>query len=174
MKLHPSSLIAGALLFFTLFWGHKACGQEAGSKIQMFAYAIGRAEGFGVRGTIPTRYHNPGDIRAKSAHEYPGQVGLSKKRYAIFRNDAAGWAALNHQLTKTTEGSSRYSVNMTLKQMAKLYAGNSRIWCTAVARNLGVTPDTYLFEILDVPPVLDRKSLTGPPPFATMTQVRTN
>jgi hypothetical protein len=144
------------------------------SPTAQLATAIAKAEGFYTRGTIPNRCANPGDLKVITGWKYPGQSGVCKGGHVHFRNDAAGWAALNHQLTKTTEGTSRYNVNMTLKQMAKLYAGNSRIWCSAVARNLGVTPDTYLFEILDVPPVLDRKSLTGPYPFATMTQVRTN
>ena len=147
MKLHPSSLIAGALLFFTLFWGHKACGQEAGSKIQMFAYAIGRAEGFGVRGTIPTRYHNPGDIRAKSAHEYPGQVGLSKKRYAIFRNDAAGWAALYNQIEKILLGESRfYGPQTNIRQFSKRYAEVNGVWLKNVCKMLSISPNTTLLQ----------------------------
>jgi hypothetical protein len=45
---------------------------------------------------------------------------------------------------------------MTLRQLAKLYA-TSPLWVKNVAKNLGVTPNTTLAEILDVPPVVTVK-----------------
>ena len=116
--------------------------------------AIAKAEGFGVRGTLPTRYHNPGDIRASKGVHYPGQVGINKHGYVIFKNDAAGWAAMQNQLDKILNGESKfYSVNMTLRQLAKKYA-TSPIWVKNVAKNLNVTPNMTLAEILDVPPAV--------------------
>jgi hypothetical protein len=125
---------------------------------QKLARAIAKAEGFGVKGAIPTRYHNPGDIRASRGVRYPGQIGLNKSGYVIFKNDKAGWAALEDQIDRIAAGQSRfYTVNDTLKQLAKKYA-TSPTWIRNVAHNLGVTSGTNLFEILDVPPVLTTRS----------------
>lgn len=143
------------------------------SPTAQLAQAIAKAEGFYTHGTIPQICKNPGDLKVVKNWRYPGQAGVCKGGHVRFRNDAAGWAALTHQLTKVVDGTSRYSVNMTLRQMSRQYAGSSRIWAKNVAHNLGVSPDTALFEILDVPPVLDRKFLTSPPPSDTLVTVRT-
>jgi len=131
------------------------------------AQAIAKAEGFYTRGTIPQRCHNPGDLKTITGYRYPGQAGVCKGMHARFRSNADGWRALEHQLSKIIDGTSRYSVNMTLRQVSKRYAGNSRVWMDNVARNLGVTPNTCLFEILDVPPVLDRKFFTKGAAYGT-------
>ena len=121
---------------------------------QKLAHAIAKAEGFGTRNAKPTRLHNPGDIRARRGNAYPGQVGVDKQGYAIFKTDHAGWAALEGQIEKIITGASRfYTVNMTLAQISRSYATSS-IWVKNVAKNLGVTPDTSLFEILDVAPAI--------------------
>jgi hypothetical protein len=121
---------------------------------QKLAHAIAKAEGFGARNSKPTRLHNPGDIRARRGNAYPGQVGVDKQGYAIFKTDRAGWAALDAQIDKIVTGASRfYSVNSTLRQLGRGYATSS-IWARNVAKNLGVTADTSLFDILDVPPVI--------------------
>jgi hypothetical protein len=118
------------------------------------AQAIAKAEGYGVRGTIPTRCNNPGDLKVVRGWLYPGQVGVCKGGHVRFKTAAEGWAALNHQLDKIVEGTSRYTVNSTLASMARRYAGNYRVWAKNVAHNLGVTPDAELWEILDVAPRL--------------------
>jgi hypothetical protein len=41
---------------------------------------------------------------------------------------------------------------MTLAQVAKKYAANSRIWAKNVAHNLGVTPSTTLQEYFELAP----------------------
>jgi hypothetical protein len=72
----------------------------------------------------------------------------------IFKNDRFGWDAMQSQLDKIINGESKfYSVNMTLRQFAKCYA-TSPLWVKNVAKNLGVTPNTTLAEILDVPPIV--------------------
>jgi hypothetical protein len=117
------------------------------------AKAIARAEGFYVKGSIPNRLHNPGDIRSHLQHAYPGQIGLSHG-YVIFRNDHAGWAALERQIDKMVDGSSRlYNVNMTLKQFSHKYA-ESPTWVKNVSKILDVTSSTRMWEILDVAPSL--------------------
>jgi hypothetical protein len=126
----------------------------ASQQQQQLMKAIAKAEGFEVKGAVPTRYHNPGDIRASHGVKYPGQVGLNKHGYVIFKNDRFGWDAMQSQLDKIINGESKfYSVNMTLRQFAKCYA-TSPLWVKNVAKNLGVTPNTTLAEILDVPPIV--------------------
>lgn len=129
--------------------------QSGADPIDTFVRAIARAEGFGRAGTIPTRYHNPGDLRSKSLHAYPGQVGLNRHGYVIFHSDAYGWAALRAQIELAVNGRSRfYSVNDTLKHFAKRYA-TGRTWVKNVCSFLAIKPDTRLWEILDVAPVLE-------------------
>jgi hypothetical protein len=122
------------------------------SPTQQFAHAIAKAEGFYRAGTIPNRLHNPGDIRALRGTRYPGQVGLNKHGYVIFRNDRAGWQALYHQIDKIIAGeSTHYNVDMTLRQLSRKYATSST-WVKNVSRTLGVTPDARVWEVLNVAP----------------------
>jgi len=120
----------------------------------VLARAIAKAEGFGVKGSVPTRCHNPGDIRALPGTHYPGQVGLNKSRYVIFKNDSAGWAALQHQLNKiANRESTHYTPEMSIRQLARVYGGDSN-WVKAVAHSIGVPPGTTIAEYFDLPPVL--------------------
>jgi len=125
------------------------------NQVHNMAHAIAKAEGFERKGTIPSRYHNPGDLKSIKGYRYPGQVGIGKGGHVIFRNDEAGWAALEHQIEKIKAGTSRYSVNMTLREFGKRYAGNWRIWSKNVAHNLGVNPQAYLWECLGIAPALE-------------------
>lgn len=126
-------------------------------KLDAFAHAVADAEGFGVKHAIPTRCHNPGDIRifVKGVH-YPGQVGVTRHGYVIFKNDAAGFAALKVLLTKIYNGQSKhYKPDMSIAKIGKIYASGSRVWGRNVARNLGVEPTVTLAAFLretDVPP----------------------
>jgi hypothetical protein len=126
----------------------------ASDRVQDLTRAIARAEGFYVKGTLPNRNHNPGDLRAVRVR-FSGQIGTDRRGYAIFRNDRAGFAALTHQLEKIMAGESRnYTVNMTIKQLGRKYAESS-VWARTVSRILGVTPNAYLWEVLDVAPRLE-------------------
>ena len=125
----------------------------AQDRVQIFAKAIGKAEGFSRKNTIPNRCHNPGDIKAIKNYRFPGQVGIHKQ-YVVFKDDKAGWEALQHQIDKIVNGESRYSVNLTLKQLGKRYA-ESGVWPRVVAKYLNITADTELWEILGVPPYID-------------------
>jgi hypothetical protein len=73
----------------------------------------------------------------------------------IFRTDADGWTALEHEIDRVVAGESRfYTVNSTLKEFGRKYA-TSPIWVRNVAKMLGVEVSTPLFIILDTPPVVD-------------------
>jgi len=119
-------------------------------KLNSFATAVAHAEGYGIRRTIPTRYHNPGDL--KSARIYrplPGQKTLGKGDHIVFESDTAGWAALRDYLSKMVDGrSKRYNPNMTLMQVSRIYAGNWRPWLKIVTKELNVEPSIKLRDLL--------------------------
>lgn len=130
-------------------------------KLDNVARAIAHAEGFGVKRAVPTRYHNPGDMKALRTQHYPGQVGLSRNHYVIFKNDAAGFAALKGLLTKIAQGrAKRYGTNPTILQMSKTYASGWRIWSKNVCKHLNTDPSTRLRDYIRerdeeiVPPVI--------------------
>jgi hypothetical protein len=123
--------------------------------VDTFAHAVAKAEGFGIPRAIPTRCHNPGDMKALRGWQYPGQVGICKGGHVNFRNDAAGWAALHHQIQRILDGDSKhYTVDMTISQMGHRYAGFWSRWSKNVAKNLGVDKSTTLREYFDIPPTL--------------------
>ena len=147
-----------AILIVLVFSIHVwASDTISGEKVQQFADAIAKAEGFHRPGTIPTRYHNPGDIRAHKGVHYPGQVGLNKHGYMIFKDDAAGFAALKVLLVKMASGQSKhYGANMTIVSVAKVYAVGWRTWSKNVSKNLGVPSSMTLRAYFqEEAPVLD-------------------
>jgi len=119
-------------------------------KLNSLATAVAHAEGFGVRHAIPTRYHNPGDLKSAAIYEpLPGQKMLGKGGHIVFQNDAAGWAALKDYLSKMVDGRSRrFKPDMTLAQVSRVYAGNWRPWLNIVTSELNVQPGTKLRELL--------------------------
>ena len=129
---------------------------SAQDRIDDLAKAIAKAEGCYIKGTIPNRYHNCGDLKLVKGWRYPGQVGVGKGGHVIFKNDKYGWEALRHQIEKIIAGDSKfYNVNLTIKQLGKKYATSS-LWAKNVAHNLGATPTTELWEALGVPPMLEK------------------
>jgi hypothetical protein len=119
-------------------------------KLNSFATAVAHAEGFGVRHAIPTRYHNPGDLKSAAIyHPLPGQKMLGKGGHIVFENDTAGWAALRDYLSKMVDGRSRrFKPDMTLAQVSRVYAGNWRPWLTIVTKELDVPPNVRLRDLL--------------------------
>lgn len=115
-------------------------------KVDAFAHAIASAEGFGAPHAIPTRYHNPGDIKSRlNFTKLPGQKSIGKGGHIVFKNDAAGWAALKDQIAKMLDGRSHhFNPDMTIQQVAKHYASNWRPWVKIVTKELGVQPNTTL------------------------------
>jgi hypothetical protein len=166
-----AKLMLVAMLALPVFAGAQTVDKQ---KLDSFASAVAHAEGFGVPHAIPTRYHNPGNIRStRNGHRYAGQVGLNRCGYVIFKSDAYGWAALKEQLTLMASGQSEhYGTGMTITQVAKRYATGWRLWSKNVAKILGVTPDTTLAEffapapqyVLEQQPVQDADFLL--PDFA--------
>jgi len=116
------------------------------AKVNDLATAISHAEGFGIRGTIPSRYHNPGDLKAHpDSVPLAGQVRLGKAGHIVFKDDEAGKAALRECILQMMDGRSRhFHPNMTLNQVARRYAQNWRPWVRIVSKELGVPPTTTL------------------------------
>jgi len=115
-------------------------------KVDSLADAISHAEGFGKRHAIPTRYHNPGDLKAlRRSKRLDGQVGIGKGGHIIFKSDAAGRAALREYIARMLDGRSRhFNPSMTLSQVAREYAQNWRPWVKIVSNELGVPPSITL------------------------------
>lgn len=142
---------AKLLLLLTLVLSGVSMAQNVDrQKVANFATAVAHAEGFGVRHAIPTRYHNPGDLKSRRDFtRLPGQLALGKGDHIVFASDRAGWAALNDLVTKMVDGRSKhFNQNMTLAQVARVYAGNWRPWVKIVSTELGVSPSTRLRDLL--------------------------
>ena len=122
------------------------------AKVNDLATAISHAEGFGRRHTIPTRYHNPGDLKAFSGSTaLPGQVRIGKAGHIVFKDDEAGKAALRDYIVRMMDGrSAHFRPNLTLNQVARRYAQNWRPWVKVVSRELGVPPTTTLQAYFNV------------------------
>jgi hypothetical protein len=126
-----------------------AIAQAASNRVDKFAEAIAYAEGYGRPGVIPTRYHNPGDIKGVKGWRFPGQRALGKGNHVIFRTDADGWNALREQIRKIVDGRSKhYTADMTIAQMARRYAARSHNWTVMVTKKLGVPASTRLRDYL--------------------------
>lgn len=112
--------------------------------IKRMAQAIARAEGFGIPGTIPTRAHNPGDLKV------PNWTGPMLNGISVFNDDATGWNALYKQLYLIlTGGSSYYNLDMTIADMAgKWTATESPAWAANVASFLSVSENAPLWSVL--------------------------
>jgi hypothetical protein len=121
------------------------------TKIDALAHAIARTEGFYIKGTIPNRLHNPGDITSSLPHAYEGQT-RTYRGYAVFKSDTYGWAALKGQIAKVIDGSStKYTSDMTFAQIAKVYAQDPR-WGRTVCKILQISPSLTFAEYFDMPP----------------------
>lgn len=119
-----------------------------GDPINDAAQAIAQAEGFGVPGAAPTRYHNPGDLSKGDewGQNVSGYITLPDgENLIIFSSDQDGWNALYAKLQNILNGGSRvYSPSMTWIQIAQQWAGNWQTWLNNVTLALGVSPaDTF-------------------------------
>jgi hypothetical protein len=173
--------LAVALLTFVLSVRGHAQGPDP-HKVDDLATAISHAEGFGKRRTIPSRYHNPGDLKAlPDSTPWSGQVRIGKASHIVFRDDEAGKAALREYISKMMDGRSRhFHADMTLNQVARRYAENWRPWVRIVSKELGVPPTTTLrtyFHTDEVPVELSFRPLPAAnpaplPPAVTIPESR--
>ena len=118
--------------------------------IDTLCQAIARAEGFGKKSAIPTRYHNPGDLKSRPGiPPLAGQRKIGKAGHIVFRSDEAGWAALRKYITNIVEGRSRhYKPSATLEQVSRVYAQRWQPWLRVVTKQLGVPGSTRIEDFL--------------------------
>jgi hypothetical protein len=117
-----------------------------GDKVWDVCRAIAVAEGAQIQGSAPDRLNNPGDLSKGDEWGQPilGYVTLPDGEVSInFTSKEGGWQALYSKVSNITAGRSAvYSPQMTWRQIAQKYAGNSSAWVNNVARALGVSPDS--------------------------------
>jgi hypothetical protein len=129
-------------------------GHSQENKVSQMATAIARTEGFYTTGTIPNRYHNPGDLRASIKNAYPGQTGLAKHGYVVFKSDAWGWAALEKQIQMIIDGDSQhFDQSMTFAQIARIYAASPE-WPKTLCKILKISPALTIQEYFGLAPRL--------------------
>jgi hypothetical protein len=135
---------------FALLFGSAGWAQVDAQKLDNLCHAIARAEGFGIPHTLPTRYHNPGDLKSRpDLTPLPGQRRIGKAGHIIFVNDEAGWAALRDYLTGIAEGRRKhYTASMSLGAMSRVYAQRWQPWLRITTKELGVPASTRLEEYL--------------------------
>lgn len=121
-------------------------GQVPSDKVKTIAQAIAHAEGFGVAGAIPTRAHNPGDLKMGDL----GNGSINGK--TVFSSDVDGWNALYKQIDlMVSGGSAYYSATDSWRRIAQTWVGDSDYvnWLNTVTSDLGVDPDSSLQEYMD-------------------------
>lgn len=129
---------------FALLFGSSGWAQVDAQKLDKLCHAIAHAEGFGIPRTIPTRYHNPGDLKAGHT-PLTGQRRIGKAGHIVFVSDEAGWAALREYLTGIAEGRRKhYVASMTLSATSRVYAQRWQPWLRIVTKELGVPGSTPL------------------------------
>ena len=129
---------------FALLFGSAGWAQVDAQKLDNLCHAIAHAEGFGLKGAIPTRYHNPGDLKSRPGLPHlAGQHAIGKGGHIVFQDDASGWAALREYLTGIAEGRRKhYTASMTLSAMSRVYAQRWQPWLRIVTKELGVPGST--------------------------------
>lgn len=121
-------------------------GQVPSDKVKQIAQAIAHAEGFGVAGAIPTRAHNPGDLKMGDI----GNGAINGK--TVFASDVDGWNALYKQIDLMVSGGSEYyQPSDSWRRIATVWVGTSDYvnWLNTVTGDLGVDSDSSLQEYMD-------------------------
>ena len=106
--------------------------------VMELAKAIAEMEGFGIPGALPTRNHNPGDLRRSKFQSF------TKDGFAYFQDDETGWTALIYDLCIKITGKSTTGLTpeSTLRDLIyKWTATDQYVYLTHVALKLGVSFD---------------------------------
>jgi hypothetical protein len=121
------------------------------TKVETFACAIARTEGYFQKGSIPNRLNNPGDLTSQIGNAYPGQQGLYKQ-YVVFRTAQDGWKALRSQIQRVIDGTStKYTQEMTMLQIARVYAASPQ-WLKTLGKILRISPKLTFEEYFGLAP----------------------
>jgi len=106
-----------------------------------FIEAIARMEGWGVKGDIPTRDNNPGDIDNGKFAQAHGAIPNTPGRFAQFPTAEAGFAALRALLAQHYIG---LTVTAALNKYAPPVENNTNRYVGCVCEWTGLTPETIL------------------------------
>lgn len=124
--------------------------------MSLLARLIAKEEGFGLAGTLPTRNHNPGDLRHS-----PHSVHSSRSPDAIgaIDTDAHGWEDLERQLQIDV------GRHWTLRQLIEIYAppneNDTEAYLAFICKGGGWTPETLVAVALRQAPPGDVESRVG-------------
>ena len=102
------------------------------------AKAMAKMEGFGIPGALPTRNHNPGDLRRSKFQSF------TKDGFAYFPDDKTGWKALVYDLCIKITGKSTTGLTpeSTLRDLIYKWTATDRYaYLMFVANRLGVSFD---------------------------------
>jgi hypothetical protein len=115
--------------------------------VTKLARLIAKEEGFGTPGTLPTRNHNPGDLRHSphSTHspDHPDAIGK-------IDTDADGWADEERQLQLYAKR------GLTLREMIINYyappnENDSEQYLAFICKELGVDQSCTVEKALEIP-----------------------
>jgi hypothetical protein len=109
---------------------------------------IAHEEGFDKPGTLPSRRHNPGDLRHSPHSEHPGGPAHANDVGTI-DTDEHGWQDLDRQLEIYARE------KLTLRSMIALYApptddNDTSRYLRDVCAAMGMSPDTPVSDALKV------------------------
>lgn len=92
-------------------------------------------------GNVPQRNNNPGNVKQGGLADDLA-TGVDSQGHLIFPNAQAGLMALQRDIQAKVSGNSRHlPANPTIAQLGRVYAEDPN-WGNAVARILGVSPNT--------------------------------
>ena len=116
--------------------------------IPRIAELIAAEEGYGIPGALPTRDHNPGDLR-HSAHSFHSADAPD----AIGQIDSAqdGWDDLVEQLDRYPTEFPGITVAEAIYKFAPPSENNSAGYLAYVLHGLGCPADTPLTDALKIP-----------------------
>src|SRR5437016_3599930 len=121
------------------------------TKVSPLMRAIADMEGFNIRGSVPQRLNNPGDLMfVKQKGAKPVTItGVDKKQrtYAQFPTVDAGWAALAFQLSLYAKRG--YTLLQAIRKWAPKEDGNDpNGYASYVAKLLNVPLNTQLSRLV--------------------------
>ena len=110
----------------------------------LLARLIAKEEGFGLPNALPTRDHNPGDLRHSPHSEHPGDPNA----IGVIDNDQDGWADLERQLKLYA------ARGLTLADMVEEYAppneNQTQAYLNFICTRLGLPPTATVAQALEV------------------------
>lgn len=109
---------------------------------------IAQEEGYGIPGALPTRNHNPGDLR-HSPHSF--HTPTAPNAIGNIPTAEEGWDDLIRQLNIYVTEDPTITVAQAIFKWAPPSENNSIAYLNYVVKGLECTPDTLLSDALKIP-----------------------